>query len=89
MWAEVINVRGESMKRTVAALRAGGYDKTAASLELVSRDSGRWETYNRETFLAHAAVYQDQPGKLRFLTYVTEKTRGWWEQWQDRGAVIL
>ena len=32
VWAEVINVRGESMTRTVAALRVGGFEPDAQEL---------------------------------------------------------
>src|SRR5262249_13717509 len=38
VWAEVINARGESMKRTVAALREGGYGSLAAELDRISHD---------------------------------------------------
>jgi hypothetical protein len=52
--------------------------------------SEAWEQYNRETFLAHAKICQEYgPGKLRYLTYVKESTRGWWEKYISKGAVIL
>jgi len=89
VWAEVINVRGESMVKTCAALRAGGYQLEADRLEHVSASKDDWEQYARSTFEAHARVYQNQPGKLRFLQYVKKATRAYWEQMQSAGAVLL
>lgn len=89
VWAEVINVRGESMTRTVAALRSAGFDVDARVLELVSTDAGAWEDYNRATFLAHAHVYAGTPGKLRYLTYTNAKNWPWWKSVEHRGAVLL
>ena len=63
VWAEVINVRGESFTRTQAALRVAGFDREAARLELVSTDKSEWEAYARRTFLAHAGV-PDNQGKI-------------------------
>lgn len=89
VWAEVINVRGESMTRTVTALRAGGFDREADLLTHVSTDTAAWEAYNRATFLGHAAAYENTPGKLRFLTYVNKHTSDWWTPQVPRGAVLL
>jgi DNA repair photolyase len=89
VWAEVINVRGESMLRTCAALRAGGYSAEADRLERVSTDKEAWERYARSTFEAHARVYQGQPGKLRFLQYVNKASRTYWESNLAAGAVLL
>lgn len=89
VWAEVINVRGDSMKRTVDGLRAAQFRLPADLLEYVSSDRAAWELYNRETFLAHAQAYRSQPGKLRYLTYVTDATRAWWTAAVPRGAVLL
>jgi DNA repair photolyase len=89
VWAEVINVRGESMARTCAALRRGGRAAEAGRLEHVSTDKKAWEQYARSTFEAHAGVYRTQPGKLRFLQYVNKASRGWWEPRQAEGAVLL
>ena len=86
VWAEVINVRGDSMTHTVAALRAGGFDWYADSLDQ-TRNHVVWETYARETFLAHAKVYPR--GKLRFLQYVNAKTRAWWRARENLGAIVL
>ena len=89
VWAEVINVRGESMARTCAALRKAGYHAETERLEHVSSDKGAWEQYARSTFEAHAGVYGTQPGKLRFLQYVNKASRGWWEPRRVAGAVLL
>lgn len=87
IWAEVINVRGESMVQTVAALRAAGYEAEATALHRVSTDKDAWEDYSIATFLAHAPLYA--PGKLRFLQYVNAGNRGWWERYREQGAVLL
>lgn len=87
IWAEVINVRGESMVQTVAALRAAGYEAEAIALHRVSTDKDAWEMYSRATFGAHAPLYE--AGKLRFLQYVNAGNRDWWEPRQNQGAVLL
>jgi DNA repair photolyase len=87
VWAEIMNVRGESMTRTVDALRGAGYDDDAERLRIVSTDADAWERYSCETFLAHAPLYR--PGQLRFLQYVTAKTKGWWEEEVNNGAILL
>ncbi len=86
IWCEVINVRGQSMNRTVDALRQAGYDAVAAQLAATSNRS-IWEAYARETFLAHTQFIP--PQKLRFLQYVTPETRNWWTQQTYRGAILL
>jgi DNA repair photolyase len=86
VWAEVLNVRGESMTRTVNALHRGGFEQEADMLNSV-RDREQWEQYARHTFLAHFT--HDSGGKLRFLQYVTPRTRAWWESQQHAGAVVL
>jgi len=93
VWAEVLNVRGESMTRTVDALRAGGHH-TAADLLEKTRHRVEWERYARSTFLAHAELYRDQLGpdgklKLRFLQYVTKDSRPWWKERENIGAILL
>lgn len=87
VWAEVLNVRGKSMENTVNALRAGGFDKEAHWLSIVSKDKSMWESYARKTFTSHAN--NSEPGKLRFLQYVTNETREWWEGNKSLGAVLL
>lgn len=87
VWAEVINVRGESMTRTCAALREAGYDAHADELEFVSGNKPAWERYARETFLAHSWFIPQQ--KLRFLQYATKDTKAWWQSRAEYGAVLL
>lgn len=87
VWAEVINVRGESFSNTHDALFCAGYKAEAEALLKVSSDRNDWECYARETFLAHAELYA--PGQLRFLQYVSDKNRDWWTTQQARGAVLL
>jgi DNA repair photolyase len=87
VWAEVMNVRGESLARTVASLTAAGYAKEASLLEHVQTDKDAWEQYARDTFEAHAAVVPAQ--KLRFLQYVDKNNLDWWMARKDQGAVLL
>ena len=92
VWAEVINVRGESMTRTVQALRDSGYDDYADALVKVSRDRTEWEAYARATFEAHTRHIP--AGKLRFLQYVNTAaippiSVPWWKARQEKGAVLL
>jgi len=88
VWAEVLNARGASMTRTVAALRAAGYVWEADQLVFVSHDKAAWESYARQTFLAHVAEVA-RPGKLRFLQYVTADSRAWWKSREPDGAILL
>ena len=87
IWAEVLNARGESFKRTFTALKVAGFDWEANALKSVSADKAAWEQYARATFEAHASIYT--PGKLRFMQYVTKATREWWTARQEHGAIIL
>lgn len=91
VWAEVVNVRGESFVRTSRALLAAGLEHEA---ELLSRVSGAgngpaWQEYARNTFLAHKAILADHPDKLRFLQYTSAETHGWWSKYVQDGAVLL
>jgi DNA repair photolyase len=88
-WAEVLNVRGQSLKRTHEALIKGGFKEDAERLLNVSGPKHRaaWEEYARQTFLAHAAVIP--PEKLKFMQYVNPQSVGWWRGQQNRGAVLL
>lgn len=88
VWAEVINVRGESFTKTMKALNDDGYRPEANRLADVSTDKELWERYARDTFLAHAAEPRFA-GKLRFLQYVTKDTEQWWKQHRQFGAVLL
>ena len=87
VWGEILNVRGESMVRTINALQEGGFAAEAAALARVSTDKAAWEEYARATFEAHAPLYA--PGKLRFLQYVTKDSKPWWGEQQARGAILL
>lgn len=87
VWAEVINLRGESFTRTVHHLKSAGYDWEAEQLRQFGADKSAWEEYARTTFWAHAGAIA--PGKLRFLQYVTPSTRAWWESQAAKGAVVL
>lgn len=93
VWAEVLNVRGESMCRTCLALHTAGYEWQAAELERVSTDKAAWEDYARKTFLAHACRTDllDAEGKtkLRFLQYVTKETAAYWDHHRINGAIPL
>ncbi len=90
VWAEIINVRGESMERTAHALRESGYEWQAEQLEYVAADKYAWELYARETFEAHANIYGDS-GKLRFLQYVNINNMIYWGDREriKKGAVCL
>lgn len=89
VWAEPINVRGQSLVKTLAALKAAGLDDEAGRLAAVSGPKHRdaWEEYARLTFLAHAENIQ--PEKLRFLQYIDEKTADWWSAQRRHGAILL
>lgn len=88
VWAEVLNVRGDSMKQTCAALDAGGFKAESAALGRVSKDKNAWEEYSRETFLAHTRHVPK--GKLRFLQYVGSAAEApWWRDQKANGAVLL
>lgn len=89
VWAEAMNVRGDSLLNTTKALRDAGYSAEATRLNQVSQDGPEWEEYARSTFEAHAGVYDSQPGKLRYMQYVTKATRPYWESRKAAGAVVL
>lgn len=86
IWAEVLNVRGESMKNTVESLRTGGFEAMAGALADTS-NKAVWEQYARNTFEAH--VKHVPRGRLRFLQYVTNDTKPYWESRQSEGAILL
>jgi len=87
VWAEVMNVRGESFLRTEEALMNTGYPGPARLLKRAHEDKEYWEQYSRTTFLAHTKYVPAH--KLRFLQYVTATTRSWWTAHVDHGAVLL
>lgn len=88
VWAEVINVRGNSFTKTMKVLKDGGFNQEAARVEAVSSDPEAWEDYARQTFHAEAEHMRD-PYKLRFLQYVNNSNREFWEANRQRGAVLL
>ena len=89
VWAEPINVRGESLAKTLSALLDAGLEAEAVLLAKVSgpRTAEAWENYSRETFLAHTRNIPS--GKLRFLQYIKPKTADWWAAHIEDGAVLL
>jgi DNA repair photolyase len=87
VWAEVINVRGDSFNRTYNDLKSAKFSTEAEYVSLVSHNRDEWERYARRTFEAHARVIP--ASKLRFLQYVTEATSPWWEKQQANGAILL
>jgi DNA repair photolyase len=87
VWAEVINLRGESLSRTIEGLTAGGYFQEAKALHKVSTDSAAWEEYARATFLAHQKHLPAE--KLRFLQYTTRASHPWWQNHIGKGAILL
>ena len=101
VWAEVINVRGDSLTKTTAALRnpdpglelseerKAELAAEATRLEAVSGAANKeaWETYARQTFLAHTRNIPAE--KLRFLQYVTAESADWWKDQRDKGAVLI
>lgn len=89
VWAEVLNARGDSMRRTVEALEEAGASWQARQLAEISTDAEAWEKYSRDTFEGHVAVYGHHQTKLRFLQYVNDKNRAWWEPMKEAGAVLL
>lgn len=87
VWAEVINVRGESFTRTEKALYDGGYSSLAQELFRVSHDKAEWEKYARFTFAGHARFVP--ASKLRFLQYVNASNLEYWKLQERNGAVLL
>jgi DNA repair photolyase len=89
VWAEVINVRGESFSKTRDALSSAGFIEEAEMLQKVSEGPDRsrlWEEYARQTFEAHAKVFGQ---KLRFLQYIDPRSRNYWAGQSARGAVLI
>ncbi len=95
VWTEVINVRGDSMIRTCAALRAAGYEWEARQLEHAAADKDHWEAYARATFEGHVLAdkacmpFDKRPAKLRQLQYITAASKAWWTARQADGAILL
>lgn len=89
VWAEVINVRGDSFTATCNALRREGLVLEEEMLRSVHGAQAKavWEDYARATFLAHATNIPSN--KLHFLQYITPATADWWAQMREHGAVLL
>ncbi|MGJ8650843.1 MAG: radical SAM protein [Opitutaceae bacterium] len=85
VWAEVINLRGDSLVRTAEALRGKGFANIADRLEAAKGDL--WQEYARQTFLAHAKNIPSK--KLRFMQYVKKKDIAWWQRHEKSGALLL
>lgn len=87
VWCEVINCRGASLIKTIAAFKPNHPD-LAARMARVASSEMLWEMeYNRKAFLALSEVIP--PGKLAYLTYVTPETELWWSEYVNRGAILL
>ena len=89
VWAEVINVRGDSLTNTCDSLCAAGLHHEADQVMRVHGPNAKdaWEEYARQTFLAHTANIP--PDKLRFLQYLTPRSADWWAPKRQCGAVLL
>ena len=90
IWAEVINLRGESFKRTYNSLLSAGLAQEADRLASVTRGETaktNWEAYARSTFNAHTKHFK--PSKLRFLQYVDRNSLEWWKNQTNKGAILL
>lgn len=89
VWAEVINLRGKSLLRTLAGLHKRGFTDEAEALSAVMGPGRQlaWEQYARATFLSHTQHVPVE--KLRFLQYVDETTVDWWKEYRQQGAVLL
>lgn len=90
VWAEPINGRGDSMRKTIDALKLAGFEVEAKLLESVVIDKNHeanWEAYARATFEAHCKHIPKN--KLRFLQYVDAKTAQWWADRRADGAIPL
>lgn len=89
VWAEPLNVRGESAKATIQALRGAGYNVEADMMERVFAPGHEqeWEDYAKATFEAHSKIIG--PDKLRFLHYPEKGSLDWWRERRELGAILL
>jgi DNA repair photolyase len=87
VWAEVINLRGASLIKTLLCLNNAGLHEEAALLKGVCQNTAAWEEYARATFLAHAQHIPLE--KYRFLQYIGEGTEDWWAPQVKSGALLL
>ena len=89
LWAEVINVRGESFDKTIKCLVDARFDDEARRVTNVSTEKSAWEEYARDTFNAWRDLFIDNPSRLRFLQYVNKDSEVWWSERMKNGAIIL
>ena len=95
VWAEVFNVRGDSMKETLAALQKAGLKQATVDFDAVCGPGTKtnWEQYARDTFTALASAipmkYPNGESKLRFLQYVNSASEPWWQAQIPNGAIVL
>jgi DNA repair photolyase len=98
VWAEPMNIRGNSINKTITALISAGFTKEAAALSAVSGSGKKpvWELYAQATFEAHTKNIP--AAKLRFLHYPPASnrtkawhvaTRAWWLSRTSKGAICL
>lgn len=89
VWAEPMNVRGASFRRTIDALESSGFGSEAAALRAVTGPGKKeiWDDYAKATFLAHSSNIS--PEKLRFLHYPSKRSLPWWDVKRGAGAVLL
>jgi len=98
VWAEPLNVRGNSTQNTINALMGAGFTAEADALSAVTGPGTKpvWEAYAQATFLAHTKNIP--ASKLRFLHYppiptATSRfaitTRAWWLSQVVNGAIVL
>lgn len=93
VWAEVINLRGDSFTATIDGLVKAGLTQATADLKAVCGEGSKpaWEQYAQDTFsaLANIIPHNATEPKLRFLQYVTPASVTWWEGQIHNGAVVL
>ena len=89
VWAEVINLRGDSFIDTCAALEKGGFVEELKRLSSVcGPGSGMaWEQYARDAF--EALARHIAPDKLRYLQYPKIAHAEYWVKQESRGALLL
>ena len=89
VWAEVINLRGDSFPATCEALEKGGFAVDADRLRSVCgpKSGQAWDQYARDAF--EALARHIPPEKLRFLQYAKIAHAEWWIKQENRGAILL
>jgi DNA repair photolyase len=89
VWVEALNVRGKSLVKTYKALADAGLQQHAQQLKKVMGNKQNWLDYSKKLFLAFQEEMRrkDQLHKLRFLQYVCDDDREFFEK--AEGAVCL